>query len=125
MQVMPGTWKDMAPKLGLTNPLEVRQSIQAGIYYDARMWAIWKVPWLLEERIAFTMASYNAGPGHIIKAQLLALDDHSLLWEPVAAQLHMVTGKHAEETRGYVTRIQRLHLTLLELALAAKAVPLP
>ncbi len=125
MQIMPGTWKDIAPKLGVISPWLVKDNIQVGIYYDARMWVIWKAPRPLEERVAFTLASYNAGPGHIIKAQLLAPVGHSMEWEPVAAQLHMVTGKHAEETRGYVTRIQRLHLTMLELALAAKADPLP
>ena len=119
MQVMPGTWKDMAPKLGLTNPWEVRQSIQAGIYYDARMWAIWRAPRPLEDRIAFALASYNAGAGHIIKAQVLVPDGQSKEWQPVAAQLHRVTGKHAEETRGYVSRIQRLYLCLIELTLAA------
>ncbi|MDP2361923.1 MAG: transglycosylase SLT domain-containing protein [bacterium] len=113
MQVMPGTWKDIAPKLGLTNPWEVRQSIQAGIYYDARMWAIWKAPRPMEERIAFTLASYNAGAGNIIKAQrLVVLGQSSNEWLPVAARLHLVTGKHADETRGYVARIQRLVKTL-------------
>ncbi|MFA7331004.1 MAG: transglycosylase SLT domain-containing protein [Candidatus Delongbacteria bacterium] len=113
MQVMPGTWSDLAPKLGLTNPWEVRQSIQAGIYYDARMWAIWKAPRPLEERIAFTLASYNAGAGHILKAQrLVPAGGSNNEWTPVAARLHLVTGKHAGETRGYVTRIQRLHVRL-------------
>jgi membrane-bound lytic murein transglycosylase MltF len=109
MQVMPETWKDMAPKLGLTNPWEVRQSIQAGIYYDARMWAIWKAPRPLEERVAFTLASYNAGAGNILKAQRLeAVNLNANEWTPVAVRLHLVTGKHADETRGYVARIRRL-----------------
>jgi membrane-bound lytic murein transglycosylase MltF len=113
MQVMPGTWKDMAPKLGLTNPWEVRQSIQAGIYYDARMWGIWKAPMPLEERIVFTLASYNAGAGNIIKAQhLVAASTNTNEWNPVAARLHLVTGRNAEETRGYVTRIRRLFKAL-------------
>ncbi|MFA7331096.1 MAG: transglycosylase SLT domain-containing protein [Candidatus Delongbacteria bacterium] len=113
MQVMPGTWKDMAPKLGLTNPWEVRQSIQAGIYYDARMWAIWKAPRPLVERMAFTLASYNAGAGNILKAQrLVAVNLNANEWTPVAVRLHLVTGKNADETRGYVTRIRRLFPTL-------------
>jgi membrane-bound lytic murein transglycosylase MltF len=96
MQVMPGTWNEMAPKLGLSNPWEVRQSIQAGVYHDASMWAIWKAPRPLEERIAFTLASYNAGPGHIIKAQGLVPGGQSNAWSPAATQLHRVTGKYAE-----------------------------
>ena len=62
MQVMPGTWSHLAPKLGVTSPWIVKDNIQAGIYYDARMWAIWKALRPLVERIAFTLASYNAGP---------------------------------------------------------------
>jgi membrane-bound lytic murein transglycosylase F len=109
MQIMPGTWQDLAPKLGVTSPWLVKDNIQAGIYYDARMWAIWKAPRPLEERIAFTLASYNAGPGHIIKAQrLVAAEMNPNHWAPVAAELHRVTGRHAEETRTYVVRIQRL-----------------
>jgi len=59
------------------------------------------------ERIAFMLASYNAGPGHIIKAQrLLAPGRSQNHWQPVADELHRVTGRHAEETRGYVSRIR-------------------
>ena len=112
MQIMPGTWEGIAPKLGVTSPWVVKDNIQAGIYYDARMWAIWKAPRPLEERIAFTLASYNAGPGHIIKAQRMVGEGKTYEWAPVAAQLHRVTGRLAEETRGYVVQIQRLHLRL-------------
>ena len=125
MQIMPGTWEGIAPKLGVTSPWLVKDNIQAGIYYDARMWAIWKAPRPLEERIAFTLASYNAGPGHIIKAQRLVDRERSNDWAPVAAQLYLVTGRHAEETRNYVTRIQCLQNCFHELAPAAKVAPLP
>lgn len=109
MQIMPGTWEGIAPKLGVTSPWLVKDNIQAGIYFDARMWGIWKAPRPLEERIAFTLASYNAGPGHIIKAQRLVAPGRSPNhWQPVAGELHRVTGRHADETRGYVTRIQSL-----------------
>ena len=109
MQVMPGTWAGIAPKLGVTSPWLVKDNIQAGIYYDARMWAIWKAPRPQEERIAFTLASYNSGAGNIMKAQrLVAVGTSSNEWVPVAARLHLVTGRNADETRGYVTRIRRL-----------------
>ena len=112
MQIMPGTWERIAAKLEVDSPWLVKDNIQAGIYYDARMWAIWKAPRPLEERIAFTLASYNAGPGHIIKAQRMVGEGKTYEWAPVAAQLHRVTGRLAEETRGYVVQIQRLHLRL-------------
>ncbi|MFA7329762.1 MAG: transglycosylase SLT domain-containing protein [Candidatus Delongbacteria bacterium] len=113
MQIMPGTWEGIAPKLGITSPWLVKDNIQAGIYYDARMWAIWKAPRPLEERLSFTLASYNAGAGHILKAQrLVPAGVINNEWTPVAARLHLVTGKHADETRDYVTRIRRLFQTL-------------
>ena len=108
MQVMPGTWQGIAPKLGVTSPWLVKDNIQAGICYDARMWAIWKDPRPLEERIAFTLASYNAGPGNILTAQrLVAAGRSPNHWQPVADELYRVTGRHAEETRNYVVRIRR------------------
>ena len=113
MQVMPGTWENIAPKLGVTSPWLVKDNIQAGIYYDARMWAIWKAPRPLEERIAFALASYNAGPGHILKAQRLVAPGRSPNhWQPVADELHLVTGRHAEETRSYIIRIRRFWRSL-------------
>jgi hypothetical protein len=79
----------------------------------ARTWVILKAPRPQEEHIAFTLASYNAGAGHIIKAQrLVATGQSPNHWSPVAAQLHLVTGKNADETRGYVVRIRRLFKTL-------------
>jgi soluble lytic murein transglycosylase-like protein len=114
MQVMPGTWQGIAPKLGVTSPWLVKDNIQAGIYFDARMWAIWKAPRLLEERIAFTLASYNAGPGNILKAQRLVAGGMSTNnWAPVAARLHLVTGRSSAQTCGYVIRIKRLHQNML------------
>ena len=114
MQVMPGTWSHLAPKLGVTSPWQVKDNIQAGIYYDARLWTIWKAPRPLEERIAFTLASYNAGPGNILKAQRLVVGGLSTSnWAPVAAKLHLVTGRSSAETCGYVACIQRLRQNIL------------
>ena len=108
MQIMPGTWEGIASKLEVDSPWLVKDNIQAGIYYDARMWAIWKAPRPLEERLALTLASYNAGAGNILQAQLMVVPGASSnFWAPVAAELHRVTGRHAEETRDYVVRICR------------------
>jgi membrane-bound lytic murein transglycosylase F len=115
MQIMPGTWEGIAPKLEVTSPWLVKDNIQAGIYYNARMWAIWRAPRPQEERIAFTLASYNAGPGHIIKAQrLVAVGMNPNHWAPVAAVLHRVTGRHAEETQGYVVQTRHIRKTLMK-----------
>ena len=115
MQVMPGTWSHLAPKLGVTSPWLVKDNIQAGICYDARMWAIWKAPRPLEERIAFILASYNAGPGNILTAQRLVEDGGNMNnWASVAARLHSITGRSSGQTLSYVHRIQHLRQSLLE-----------
>jgi membrane-bound lytic murein transglycosylase MltF len=122
MQIMPGTWSHLAPKLGVTSPWLVKDNIQAGISYDARIWAVWKAPRPLEERIAFTLASYNAGPGNILKAQHLVTGGVTTnSWAQVAARLHLVTGRSSAQTCRYVTRIQHLRQNLLKRIRMARA----
>jgi len=114
MQLMPGTYADMTKKLGLpTGPHQAaliadpETNIRCGIAYDRRCWDIWKKERGLE-RLRFTFASYNAGPGNIIKAQKLAVrPDH---WWALAAVLHRITGPdNAQQTIHYIRRIERLH----------------
>lgn len=115
MQIMPGTWKQIASKIEVTSPWIVKDAIQAGIWYDARMWAIWTSPRPKRERIYFTMASYNAGAHNIIRAQRLVPDElNENYWTSVADQLHQVTGHHHKETIGYVERIRRFYQEILD-----------
>lgn len=106
-QFMDPTLADVERKLGRDlDPFVARDSIEAQAVYtrnlrrqltDAR-------PNELEaHRIVWAM--YNAGGGHIWCAQRHA--DGAVLWPPIASQLHLCTGRHAEETRGYVARISR------------------
>lgn len=115
MQIMPGTWEQIAAKLDVASPWIVKDAIQAGIWYDARMWAIWRAPRPLVDRVAFTLASYNAGAGNIIRAQRLVPDElDENAWSSVAEQLHRITGRHHLETQGYVERIRRFYQELLD-----------
>ena len=69
MQVMPET----AISLGLENFTEPQDNIHAGsIYlkYLEKMFS--KYPLKEEERIKFTLAAYNVGPGHVMDAMKLA-----------------------------------------------------
>jgi membrane-bound lytic murein transglycosylase F len=106
MQIMPGTWEEIVRD----NPWikgevrDARWAIAAGVSYDKRMWNIWKSPRPFIDRLSFTMASYNAGAGNIIKAQKLAEQDKNL-WSSVKDSLHKVTGHHSKETKDYVDRI--------------------
>lgn len=69
MQIMPRT----AARFGLDTSSAMEDHIRAAAQYMARLDTIWlrAVP-DREERLRFVLASYNAGPGHIIDAQRLA-----------------------------------------------------
>lgn len=69
MQIMPRT----AQRLGLDTSSAVDDHIRAAARYVSRMDTLWMraVP-DREQRLRFVLASYNAGPGHIIDAQRLA-----------------------------------------------------
>ncbi len=100
MQLMPGTAKE----LGVKNPFDPEENIQGGIKYDLKVDRIFKVIDQPERR-KFMFAGYNAGPGNIKKAKALIGTN---VWDDVAAYLHLVTGKHSEETINYIKRIYRL-----------------
>jgi len=69
MQFMPRT----AERLGLDSASTMEDHIKAAIQYLDRLDMIWlrAVP-DKEQRLKFVLASYNAGPGHIIDGQRLA-----------------------------------------------------
>ena len=67
LQLMPATAKE----LGVSNPSDPEQSIRGGAKYLKSIWERWsEIPDSLE-RIKFTLASYNAGFGHIQDARTL------------------------------------------------------
>ena len=63
MQVMPGTFSDMAAELGFENPdlKDEWQNIHAGVYYLGKQLKDFKDP-------ALALAAYNAGPDAVKKA---------------------------------------------------------
>jgi len=101
MQLMPATAKELG-----VNPYDPESNIRGGIKYDAKLYKIWaKIP-IKTERFNFTYASYNAGPGWIIKASKMA---QSIEWSAAAEKLPLITGKHAAETTGYVKKINSIY----------------
>ncbi|AWF80919.1 hypothetical protein BTJ40_08910 [Microbulbifer sp. A4B17] len=70
MQLMPETAKEM----GVIDSFNPAQNIQGGSKYNLNQYKRWKD---LPERdaIAFTFASYNAGAGHVLDAQRLAVQN--------------------------------------------------
>jgi soluble lytic murein transglycosylase-like protein len=115
MQLMPATAKSLG-----VDPHDPESNIQGGIKYDRQLAGLWKIGDAIRANSAslsaaasdahrdFVFASYNAGPGNILKAWRGA--GRPSEWPPVGAFLPAVTGRHAAETVGYVARIRRIYL---------------
>lgn len=70
MQLMPET----AKRFGATNPDDPRQSIRAGVSFLKYLDKYWSKSIMdQDERLKFILASYNAGPSHIIDARKLTV----------------------------------------------------
>lgn len=100
MQVTLTTAKEM----GISNRLDPAQSVLAGVKYLKKIDARWDdVP--EEERIYFTLASYNIGYGHVRDAQKLAKDKglDPTSWENLKKTLPLLRMKqYYKQTRyGY------------------------
>lgn len=104
MQLMPSTARDLD-----VNPYNAESNIQGGIKYDRQLDKIWKKIASQDERRNFVYASYNAGPGWIIKASRLA---RSAKWEDVSSKLPMITGANAKQTQDYVKHINRFYVQI-------------
>ncbi len=104
MQILPSTYAEIREKNPhFTHIEEPRWNIAAGIYYDRMLYRKWKKGLPTEERLAFAMASYNAGYVSVLRAFRRAqkAEGEVKAWKQVAP--------HAPgETRHYVRRIQRL-----------------
>jgi membrane-bound lytic murein transglycosylase F len=68
MQLLPST----AEELGVRDPLNPNESIKGGVKLLRLLYAYWEDIPREEERIKFTLAAYNTGPGHIQDARRLA-----------------------------------------------------
>ena len=111
MQLMPKTSAEAARELGMPdNPFDPYINVFLGAYYLRKMWNIFKRAYGIE-RLRFALASYNAGAGNIIRAQMRA-DERGYptdKWTSITRVLASVTGRHARETTGYVARIERYY----------------
>jgi len=105
-QMMPATWAQITRemRLGRVSPHH-EVAIDAGAYYMRKLRGIWSAPRPADDRQRLAQASYNAGPGSILKAQ--AACDGAATWAAIAPCLPLVTGRHAVETTGYVASIAR------------------
>lgn len=102
---MPGTWDDVSREIGMS-PDDIwlaTTSIRAAAYYMGKLHRTWRAPRPFMDRHMLAMASYNAGAGHLIKAQKLC--DNQNLYREIIPCLPQVTGRHSAETIDYVEKI--------------------
>lgn len=111
-QIMPGTWRDEAPKLGYTglSPHAAEPAIMVGAHYMQRMRRTWSADRSEADRRRLAQASYNAGAGNIIKAQRAC--NNARDWPQISQCLPQITGANATETITYVQRIERWYWIL-------------
>ncbi|MGB0712450.1 MAG: transglycosylase SLT domain-containing protein [Gammaproteobacteria bacterium] len=107
MQIMPTTFEEIRR----SNPHfraidDPRWNIAAGIWYDRRLYRHWTddLP-NLDDRLAYTFASYNAGLGGVLKAYKRSgtnkVEKNERSWDRIRPYT-------PRETRGYVSRIREL-----------------
>lgn len=110
MQVMPATFREIKQrnKAIVGELADPRWNIEAGIYYDHRLFNSWKSKRPFEDRLAFMFASYNAGMGNVLKGQRQCMsktNSNCNLWRNIVPVAHNVRSWRSEETLGYVKRI--------------------
>lgn len=99
MQIMPPTWKEIKGQQDwIAGDIhDPKWNIPAGIYYNSRLWKIWKDDRDELDRIYFMLGSYNCGVGNVLKAQKRCIDGCNK-WTNIEAYV-------PEETHGYVRKI--------------------
>ena len=95
MQLMPVTNAEIAEELQLSNPELPKRNLKAGIYYFAKLYELFK-GLRDEDRLSFTLAAYNAGPGRIYDAQELAafLGEDPTRWVSIQNVLPLLSKRY-------------------------------
>lgn len=112
-QFMPGTWAEVSKQIGVKPDavFDPESNVLAAAYYMDRMLYTWRAPRPTLDRKSLANASYNAGPGSLIRAQTLC--NGKMLYEEIIPCLPDVTGRHHVETINYVERIRKVENQLL------------
>ena len=113
LQLMPSTFDEVAMRYGYNqDAYDARTNIMLGVAYMSTLFKIWYVDREKGCHREVTQASYNAGAGNIIKAQVKARG--APCWDAIGPKLPEVTGEHAKETQGYVSKIGKTHERLTQ-----------
>jgi membrane-bound lytic murein transglycosylase F len=98
MQIMPNTAKFMG--FDPNTMIKPEINIAVGCMYNQRMYSLWKRQTKDYNRLAFALASYNAGRGRVLKSY--STKDALTTWDKVHPFL-------PEETQSYVHKIYLKH----------------
>jgi len=106
-QIMPSTERTIEGwRRVLFDPYNPKDAINYGAYYQSRKMKTWnrrgRTPLQVFE---LGWASYNSGTGNVLKAQRKCANAKT--WDKISPCQRLVTGRHASETIGYVSRIKR------------------
>jgi len=111
MQLMPRTFAELKRKNPeLSNVMEPRWNIAAGIDYDASLFAKWQEDRRFLDRMRFMLGSYNAGFRTILRAQKVSRKKgfSGRDWESIESVASTVPRWREKETLGYVNKIEAL-----------------
>lgn len=92
-------------RLSWDERFDAERNIRAGAFILRRNIRVWWPRDTRYQRLQLGWACYNAGCGHIIKAQSRC--DGARLWEQISPCLPEITGRHAKETQDYVRLIPK------------------
>jgi soluble lytic murein transglycosylase-like protein len=107
-QFEPSTFIQCARELGYppgASPFDPVCGIDAGAYYMAKMWRVWKAKRSNDDRRCLAQASYNAGEGVVIDAQKAAGG---------AVDYASIRPFLPDETKDYVDKIARWYAELTQ-----------
>ncbi len=113
MQLMPATFQEIRKEVGLPNaPYDPSANIHAGIRYNLKCYNVWTEDRSSGEILKLMFASYNAGPGNIIRAQKVVRSGRlcdGTRWDCIRRGLPQVTGSHSKETIQYVANVEHYY----------------
>ena len=117
MQLMPSTFAEIRSKnQEFTSISKPEWNIAAGIWYDHSLWTRWADLLDDTDHQRFTLASYNAGRGTLLRAQEVArirpLDP--MIWLNIETVAPEVPKWRHEETLAYVKKIEAFRVRMDE-----------
>lgn len=95
MQIMPFTRDEIADELEMSNADLPQGNLHAGIYYLAKLYGMFE-GFREDDRLNFTIAAYNAGPGRIYDAQELAgfIGEDPTRWKSIQKVLPLLSKRY-------------------------------